>query len=436
MSLQGSGKADVSIRRHLLLAAAIGGVLVFGIGGWAFSTELTGAVIAPGLVVVESNAKKVQHPTGGVVGELRVREGDLVRRGDVVLRLDETQTRANLQVIVRQIEEMTARRARLEAERDDADALVFPDELLGRISDPETARVIAGEKRLFEVRQIERQGSKAQLRERISQLREQITGFAGQMATKARESELLENELKGVRELWNKNLVPLSRVASLERDAVRVEGDRSQLIAATAEAKAKIVETELQILNVDQQLRAEVGKELAEIRAKLSELSERRVAAEDQLKRVDLRAPQDGKVFQLNVHTVGGVVTAGEPIMLIVPETDQLRVEARVPPQQIDQVRRGQPVRLRFSAFNQRTTPELNGEVERVSADVTQDEKTNISYYVVRVAIAPGELARLGELNLVPGMPVETFMQTAPRTVISYLVRPLMDQAQRAFRGR
>ncbi len=243
-------------------------------------------------------------------------------------------------------------------------------------------------------------------------------------------------ELESVRVLWKQNLVQISRVTALERDAARLEGERASLVAAVAQGRGRIAELELKIHQIDQDLSTEVGKELAEIRAKKSELTERRVSAEDQLKRIDLVAPQDGRVFQRNVHTVGGVIQAGEPVMLIVPQSDALIIEAKVAPHDIDQIHIGQHAVLRFAAFNQRTTPELNGEVIHIGADVAQDDKATEPYYSVRVRVSDGELARLDGLQLLAGMPVEVFIQTTPRTVASFLVKPLTDQLARAFRGR
>jgi len=396
-----------SLRHTIMGGTAVAGLLAFGLGGWAATTELAGAVIAPGSLVVDTNVKKVQHPTGGVVGELRVRAGDHVQAGDVVVRLDDTQTRANLAIITKSLDELAAKQARDEAERDGAKRVLFPADLLARMKDPEVARVVQGEQRLFEIRRAAREGQMAQLRERVAQLKEQVQGLADQVGAKKREIELIGQELKGVRELWSKNLIPITRVTALERDAARLEGERGSLVSTIAQTKGKMTETELQILQIDQDLRTEVGKDLAEIRAKTSELIEKKVAAEDQLKRIDIRAPQDGMVHQLAVHTVGGVITPnGEPIMLIVPKADALTVEARIQPQDIDQVRLGQKAVLRFSAFNQRTTPELTGEVSRVSADVSQDAKTGATFYTIRVHVPEAELARLSGLKLVPGMPV------------------------------
>jgi len=425
-----------SIRRHLLVGSAAALVLLGGVGGWATTTELSGAVIAPGQLVVDSNVKKVQHPAGGVVGELRVKDGDRVKAGEVVVRLDETQARANWAIVTKAIDELEARQARGEAERDGADRISFPADLLARKDDPDVQRVTAGEQRLFEIRRGAREGQKAQLKEQIAQLGQQIQGTAEQEAAKAKEIDWIKRELKGVRDLWKQSLVPFSRVTTLERDGARLEGERGALIATAAQARGRIAETELKILQIDEDLRTEVGKELADIRGKKSELVEKRVAAEDQLKRIDLVAPQDGKVFQQSVHTVGGVIQAGESVMLIVPDGDSLAIEARIAPHEIDQVHMGQRAVVRFTAFNQRTTPELNGEIARIGADVTQEEKKGESYYAVRIRIADDELARLDGLKLVAGMPVEAFIQTTPRTVVSYLVKPLGDQIARAFKGR
>lgn len=425
-----------SIRQHLLAGLAGVMILAGGVGGWAATTELAGAVVGSGTLVVDSYSKKVQHLTGGVVGELNVREGAKVKAGDVLIRLDETVTRANLQIVVKNLDELAARQTRLEAERDGREQLDYPAELAARVSDRNVMRMLAGEYKLFEMRRIARAGRKAQLDERIGQLRDQIRGLEEQIGAKDRETNFIDQELVGVRELWRKNLVQITRVTTLERDAARLHGERGALVAAIAEARGKITETTLQIMQVDQDLRTEVGKELAEIRAKASELVEKRVAAEDQLKRIDIRAPQDGTVQQLAQHTVGGVINAGEPIMLIVPANDSLVVEVRIAPQEIDRVSIGQPVLLRFTAFNQRTTPQLNGEVSQVSADVTVDQKSGASYYVTRIAVPDTEIARLGGVKLIAGMPVEAFIQTGQRTVMSYLVKPLSDQLMHAWRER
>jgi len=432
----GATGASRSIRRHVLAAMTIGLLVVGGVGGWAVTTELSGAVVASGSIVVDSNVKKVQHPTGGVVGELRVRDGVRVMAGDVVIRLDETITRANLAIVVKGIDELMARQARLEAERDDESQVEFPKELTSHMDNPDVARVVNGEQRLFDLRKSARTGQKAQLRERIGQLREEIIGLTEQAEAKKSEIEFIVPELEGVRHLWSRSLIPIMRVTQLERESVRLKGERGQLIASMAQARGKMTETELQIIQIDQDLRSEVAKELREIQGKMAELVERKVAAEDQLMRTEIRAPQSGVVHQLNVHTVGGVITASEPAMLIVPEADELTVEVKLPPQNIDQLVVGQPAVLRFSAFNQRTTPEINGSVIMISGDIIQDQKSGATYYLVHIAIPIEEIARLEGLKLLPGMPVEAFIQTGARTVLSYLIKPLHDQILKAFRER
>jgi len=429
--------AESAMRGALLGGVFVTGLLTLGMGGWAATTEISGAVVAAGALVVESSVKKVQHPTGGVVGEVRVRDGDRVKGGDVLVRLDDTQTRAGLSIVIKALDELAAQQARNEAERDGATRVAFPEDLASRIAAPEVARVVEGEQRLFELRRAARQGQVAQLRERISQLREQIQGLDDQVTAKGREIKLISEELVGVRELWEKNLVQITRMTSLERDAARLQGERGALISSIAQTRGRITETELQILQIDQDLRSEVSKNLAEIRARSSEFVEKKIAAEDQLRRIDIRAPQDGVVHQLTAHTVGGVISPqGEPIMLIVPESDALMAEVRIAPQDIDQVWLGQPAVLRFPAFNQRTTPELTGQVSRISADVTQDAKTGMSFYTLRINASEAELSRLHGLRLVPGMPVESYIQTGERTVITYLTKPLIDQINRAWREK
>lgn len=425
-----------SIRTNLIAGSVIAVILTCGVGVWAATTELSGAVIAGGAVVVESNVKKVQHLSGGIVAELHVREGRHVQAGDVVVRLDDTIMRANLAIVVKGIDEMTARKARLESERDSAEAITFPAVLLERIGERDVSNAVQSERKLFDLRRNARAGQKLQLRQRILQLLEEIAGQVALQEAKAEEITLIKRELDGVRELWGKKLVQMNRLTALEREAVRLTGERAQSLSTTAQARGKVAEIEQQIIQIDQDLSSEVARELREIDAKLGEFIERKVAAEDQLKRIEIRAPQDGTVHQLAHHTVGGVVGPGEQIMLIVPESEKLAIDARVPPQEIDQLSIGQTTALRFSAFNQRTTPEISGSISRISADVSVDQRTGMSFYTIRVNISPEEIARLGEVKLVPGMPVEVFAKTYDRSVLSYLAKPLQDQISRAFRER
>jgi HlyD family secretion protein len=286
---------------------------------------------------------------------------------------------------------------------------------------------------LLESRRQALAGKKAQLKERVTQLGQEIAGLVAQENAKEREIRLIAKELEGLIELQKKDLVPSIKVMSLQRDAARLEGERGQLIAASAQAKGRIAEIELQLLQLDQDLKADVIKELREIEAKQSELAERRVAAEDQLKRVEIRSPQSGIVHQLAVHTVGGVVSPSEPMMLIVPRGDVLVIEAKIAPHDIDNVQVGQKAIVRFPGFNAKTTPEIDGEVARVAADLTKDPQFNQAYYVARIALPPDALAKLKSLKLLPGMPAEVHVQSGVRTMVSYLMKPLTDQYARAF---
>lgn len=422
-----------SIRRHLLAGGALALLMVGGAGGWAATTSLAGAVVASGTAVVDSHLKKIQHPSGGVVGEILVREGQMVQAGEVVMRLDGTQARASLAIFSRRVIEYTARRARLEAERDDLTAIAFPD-WLHASGTPEAATALHSERTLFAARRAAREGRQAQLRERIRQSRHEIEGLKAQEEAYARGLAVLEREIADLRPLASRGIVNVQRLNSLETQAATFGGERGEKIAYQAQAAGRIAEAELQILQIEQDLRTEVGQELREVEAQLGEAIERKVAAEDQLRRIDLVAPQAGVVHELSVHTVGGVIAAGDTVTSIVPVSDRLAVEARIAPQDVDQVRAGQPALLRLTAFNTHTTPEIAGTVTQVAADLTQDPRTGLSYYLVRIAPAPGATERLAPNLLLPGMPAEVFITTGARTALSYLTRPLHDQIKRSFR--
>ncbi|NIX75094.1 HlyD family type I secretion periplasmic adaptor subunit [Microvirga terricola] len=404
------------------------------IGLWAATANLSGAVVAGGQFVVDTSVKKIQHATGGIVGELKVQEGARVSQGDLLIRLDETVTRANLQVVSKQLDEFIARQARLEAERDGAPEVKMPPEFASRLDEPGVKTMMDSERTLFEARRSAREAQKNQLRKRISQAQDEITGLKAQQAAKAREAELIVEELKGVRDLYQKNLVQLPRLNALERDAASIEGQRGQLIAAVAQSEGRIAETSLQIIQIDEEMRAEAMKELREMQGRVAEYTERRVAAEDQLKRIDIRSPSDGYVHQLNVHTVGGVISPAEPVMLIVPMNDKLELEARVMPNEIDQVAIGQKATIRVHASNQRLIPELHGAVSRISADVSRDQQSGASFYTIRVDIPANELKRLDNLRIMAGMQAEVFVEVNERTPLEYFFKPMKEQMSRAFR--
>ncbi|HEV2900224.1 MAG TPA: HlyD family type I secretion periplasmic adaptor subunit [Pseudaminobacter sp.] len=423
-----------SIHRHLLAGLLASVIFVGGAGAWAAVTNLSGAVVASGHFVVDSHVKKVQHPTGGVVGEILVHEGDKVKAGNTLIRLDATQTRANLAIVIKRLDELAARLARLEAERDDLGQIAFPDWLLARKDVPDVASAIHSETRLFEFRRQSREGRQAQLAERVIQYEHEIDGLKAQEIAYEKGIEILQKEITALSGLRDQGIVSDQRLNSLKTQAATFGGERGEKIAYQAQTAGRITETRLQILQIDQDLKTEVGQELREVQAQVGEYVERKVAAEDELRRIDIVAPQSGTIQQLAVHTVGGVITPADPIMLIVPEGDDLALEVWITPKDIDQIQLGHKAVLRMSAFNLSTTPELNGYVSRIAADLATDERAGISYYLVRLSVSQAELTKLKDLTLVPGMPAEAMVKTGERTALSYLVKPLSDQISRAFR--
>jgi HlyD family secretion protein len=386
------------------------------------------------VVAVEGSVKTVQHPTGGIVAELLVKEGQAVAAGDVLLRLDATLPAASQAIVSKSLNQAWARLARLEAERDNAGEVAIPKELLTRMSLEEAKSVMAIEQQLFFDRRASREGQKKQLRERVQQLNETIAGHDIQQKTKLEEIELIDSEYQAVKTLFDKGMMTLDRVNALARGIARLRGERGQLMASIAEARGKIAETELQRLQVDQTFRSEVSQELRDLLARQGELIEREITASDQLKRIDITAPIAGRVQQLAVHTVGGVISPAEGLMQIVPADDELLVEAKISAQDIDQLTVGQSATLRLSAFNRSTTPELTGTVVRLSADLIEDQRTGVGFYLAGIKIPQSELAKLQGLALVPGMPVESLIKTGDRNVMSYLLKPISDHAQRALR--
>jgi HlyD family secretion protein len=442
MEAEDDGFKSYLVRSFETQRRAGGRVLAFALvigGGWATLAPLSGAVVVPGTVVSESSVKKIQHPTGGIIAGISVTDGAHVREGDVLVRLDDTQVRANFQVVSKQLEEVRARLSRLSAERDGHDepaALMSKAVARDRPGDGE--QLLSSEKSLFNARAESRRSQRELLRTRISQLNDEIAGMESQIKSKQAQSDLFAQELEGVQQLWEKRLTPLQRLTSLQREAARLDGEKGQLQSNIAETRGKISESELQLVKLDQDFRADVMKDLREAQDKESELIEKVVAAKDQVAHIDLRAPVTGTVHQLAVHTVGGVVTPAEVMMVIVPESDELQIDAHLPPDQIDQVRKGQNAQVRFPAFNQRTTPELTGVVAHVSADITHDQQqpNGPGYYTVRVSLPPKEFTRLGDRQLIAGMPAELFIQTGSRTMMSYLFKPITDQLSRMFRER
>ena len=426
--------ATRSLRSHLFIGLLTAFVLVGGLGGWASYASISGAVIAQGTVIVESRSKRVQHNKGGIISAIYVKEGQRVAASEMLLRLDGSLTRANLAIISTQLDELTARKARLIAQRDAADEIRFPASLMDRISNEDIAQAVNGERSLFEARRNTSKNQKSQLAERIGQLREEIKGLIVQRDAKASEMTFIGDELSDLEGLFKKGHVTKSRMLALRREAARLTGAHGQFVSTIARATGRISETKLQIIQIDQDGLARTAKELREVGAKIIELAERKVAAQEVLNRLEIRAPRSGFVHQLSVYTVGGVIGAGDTVMLIVPEDDRLIIEVQIQPTDIDQVRLGQKAIVRLPAFNQRTTPEMFGEVATIAADLTVDRNTGVGFYVARLILSKDEMEKIDGKKLVPGMPVEAFIQTQSRTALSYLSKPISDHIVRVFR--
>jgi HlyD family secretion protein len=427
--------SERGLRRHAWLGLLAIAIFVVGLGGWATSTQIAGAVIASGTLVLQEGSKRVQHPEGGVVEEILVEDGDPVEAGQLLLRLEGTTAQANHAVIVSQLTEAFAMQARLLAESTGATELVRQPALADWPAKAELERLLAVQEQLRQSRAAARRGYREQLEEQVSQLEEQITGLEAQRSAAAKELEILLDEGEDVEELLEQGLVQATRLNTIRRDAARLEGEQGRLAAAIATARMAISERRAQIAQVDDEFQSQVLEEQRAVGLQIAELLQQKIAAEDRLGRLEIRAPQAGVVHESVVRTVGGVVGAGETLMLIVPQSSAVVVEARVTPFDIDKLRVGQPVAVRLSGFDPRTTPELAAEIVSISPDLSRDPTTGTPFYTVRIGLDDSQLQRLPEeQNLVPGMPVEAFMRTGDRTVLSYLVEPLAVQVRRAFR--
>jgi HlyD family type I secretion membrane fusion protein len=421
-----SEAGQFGIAPRVIVSALFAATLVFGVGGWAAQAKLSGAVITHGQVAVSQQVKLIQHRDGGIVSEIAVKNGDHVRKGDVLIRLDETQTRVELTILRGQLQQFQAMRARLVAERDgDAvvsfDGLGLPDVLM------------ASERKLFEANRRMITNQEEQMRLQIEQLEEQIGGLKAQSGSSDKEKEIVEKEIAKLDALARSGLVPVSQQRDLQRQMVRIDGSKGELVARVAEAVGQIGELRIKLMSIDQNNRKEAQSQIVGLEAKIAEVSEREIAARDRLSRMDVRAPVAGLVYDLQVHTIGGIIASGASVMSIVPEGDDMTVEIRIPPAEIDRIAPGQKSRMRFVAFNQRTTPELDGEIDVVAAATSVDRATGQPYYLATVEITDA-IDKLGNRKLMPGMPVEVFVQTEDRTAISYITKPFTDQMMRAFR--
>lgn len=420
-----------AIAGRVVFSAFVVAVLVAGVGGWAALAEISSAVISHGSVVVDGRAKKIQHRDGGIVAAINVKDGDRVGPGEVLLTLDSTQVKSELAVVQTQLVEMRARLARLVAESRADNSIDFPE---GLLAESAVLPVIDGERQLFEAAKKTRESQKEQLALRIEQLQKEIEGVSAQRNAKSSELSIIMKELGDLRDLYQRKLTPATRVYALEREQTRLAGEHGNLVAQSARLEGQISEIRIQIINLDQTTRTDAQRDLRNVEARIAELGEREIAHRDRLARLEIRAPRSGIVNELQVHTIGGVITPAEPVMLIVPDDPVLTVEVRIPPIEIDQVHIGQIVRLRFTAFNQRSTPEKFGKVSFVSSDVTRDPKSHADYYSATVTLNANESFSVAGQQIVPGMPVEAYITTGSRTALSYFVKPLGDHLLRALR--
>ncbi len=426
---------DQEIKKYQRLGLFFLLLLVGGIGGWAAFASLQGAVIASAQITVKSNLKRVQHLEGGIVSEILVKDGDKVEAGQTVLRLDTTKDLANLASLDANLNEQLARKARLSAERDKKQTITFPEMLVKKAENSaEIAKILKGQNNLLKARQASISGQTSQLKQRTEQLNEAIKGITAQVASKKSQLTFIRKELTDLQSLQDKGLVPQNRILALQREEARLQGEAGELVASTARTKVQISETEIQILQVEKDHLSSILTELRETTTQANQLTEQRTALADKLKRMTIIAPKSGIIHQLAVHTIGGVVAPGDPVLMIVPQNSELIFAARVNPQDIDQVFKGQKANVHLSAFDQRTTPEVTGVVTLVSAETTQDQPNTPPYYKVHVELPKDQMARIKNIELVPGMNAEVFIQTKSRLVFEYLLQPLTDQIRRTMR--
>lgn len=395
---------------------------------------ISGAVLAPGTVTVEGNYKTIQHLDGGIVTKIHVKNGDLVKRGDVLMQLEDTTPKANLAIVMGKIRDFLIQQERLNAERDRKASFSLPESVRPFADDPQVKDILATQRSLFEARRASHVGEQSVLRQRLEQVQAELKGQETELKSRKRQLDLANKELGDVEPLFAKGFANQQRLGGLQREQARLEGDVGRLTADVARSKGAIAEAELKIAQSEKELTEKVVDELRKIQAGLSEIEEQRKAHADKLQRILIRAAESGRVHALAAHTEGGVIQPGTPIMQIVPDGGRLVIEAQVQPQDIDKVRQGLSAAIRFPAFDARTTPRLNGKVSTVSAAelTSQQGKT---YFTARVEIPPAEMQRIGAAHrLVPGMPAEVYIETASRSILSYFLKPMIDAMSRSFR--
>lgn len=412
-------------------------IFVFLFGGllaWMLIVPLSGAVIASGYVVVRGKPQLVQHLDGGIVRSIEVRSGDRVEKGDVVVRLDDATLKANLDIYRNRLREALAKRARLEAERDDREKIVFDTEIATRLNLGDETANRARQENLFQARKASRTGEVEKLKEKIGQFDNQMEGLEGLVGAKSEQLKSIQTELDGLTELLEKGIATKTRVYGQERMKSDITGQLVEHVAEIARVSNAIRETEVSIVQVDRAFKEKVLAELSETATQVDDLTQQITATQKQLDRVDIRAPASGIVHELSVNTVGGTLPPNSTLMQIIASDGGLDVEVRVDPTAIDQMAIGQEAVVRFPAFDHATTPEIIGKVDRISPSSVTDEKSGLSFYRVVVSVTPEQLSRLKELRLIPGMPVEAYVRTSDRTMASFLMKPFTDNLNRAMR--
>ena len=408
-------------------------ICTFGIlGTWGYLAPIDSAALAPGYVTVKSHRKTVQHLDGGIVSKLLAKDGDVVKKGDVLLILDGTEVKAQLEILRGQYITLSAQLARLKAERDQQDQIRFPDNLKD-LSNPHIAEARQGENQIFIARKSTYQGEISVLKQRISQLNSKIKGLQGQRSSKQVLMKSYGEEAHDLKELLAEGFADKQRLRDIERSYALVTGEIAELTSEIAGNEMQIGETKLQILQLQKKFQEEVAGKLGEVQAQLYDVAQRLAATKDKVARIEIKSPANGRVLGLSVHNVGGVILPGKPILDIVPQKEELIIDAMVSPIDIDRVRVGLLAEVRFSAFKQALTPKVQGKVINLSADRLIDEKSGSPYYLAQIELTPDSYAKLGNLELLPGMPAEVLINTGERTVFEYLMQPITNAFARAF---
>lgn len=410
-------------------------LLIGGFFGWALFSRIDGAIIAPGIIQVEQNRQIVQHPDGGVVAEINVTEAQTVQAGDLLIRLDGTRLKAELAIVEGQLYDSMARRARLEAERDDKAGPSFPQDLTElAASHPDVAEMIEGQRKLFDARLETVNAQISQLNKRLDQMAAQIQGIKAQGAAISDQIALLRPEIADQQKLLDKGLTQAVRLIDLKREVARLEGNKGELDGNLASAEGRATEIELQILQLKSARREEANTQLRDMGDKTLELAERRRALAEQVARLEIRAPVSGIVLGLQVTTPQAVLRPAEPVLYIIPQDRPLVIVAQISPLHVDEVHVGQSVQVVFAAFSARTTPQLKGHLTSISADAMSDQATHQSFYRAEIELEPGEIDKLEGQTLIPGMPVQAYVNTGTRSPMVYLLKPFTDYLHMAFR--